>query len=53
MEKDSRNMVNESTHIWDNYTMSEEVVAMVPSQRKEIYGNYESELTGILEGKYK
>jgi len=42
-----------STHIWDNYKLSEEVISMAPSERKDIYGNYESELTDILEEKYK
>jgi hypothetical protein len=46
-------MVNESTRIWDNYTLSAEVISMTPSERKEIYGNYESELIDILEEKYK
>lgn len=53
MEKESPKMVNESTHIWDKYTLSAEVISMAPSERKDIYGNYESELTYILEDKYK
>jgi hypothetical protein len=29
------------------------VISMAPAERKEIYGNYKSELTDILEEKYK
>ena len=41
-----------SAHIWDNYQLSAEVVAMAPVKRKAIYGDYDSELTEILEEKY-
>ena len=44
---------SQSTHSWDNYNLSKEVISMAPAERKEIYGNYKSELTDILEEKYK
>lgn len=44
--------VDMSAHIWDNYQLSAEVVAMAPVKRKAIYGDYDSELTEILEEKY-
>ena len=44
---------SQSTHSWDNYKLSKEVISMAPAERKEIYGNYKSELTDILEEKYK
>lgn len=53
MEKDSTNISNETIHIWDSYKLSTEVISMAPAKRKEIYGNYKSELTDILEEKYK
>ena len=43
----------QSTHTWDNYKLSKEVISMAPAERKEIYGDYKSELTDILEEKYK
>ena len=42
-----------STHTWDNYQLSAKVISMAPSKRKEIYGNYDVDLTDILEEKYK
>ena len=45
--------ISQSTHIWDNYQLSSKVISMAPSKRKEIYGNYDVELTDVLEEKYK
>ena len=44
---------NQSIHIWDNYQLSPEVIAMAPSERKEVYGDYCANLTEILEEKYR
>ena len=40
-------------HSWDNYQLSEEVISMAPKKRKKVYGDYNTELTLILEEKYK
>ena len=45
--------VAQSTHIWDNYKLSAEIISMAPAERKDIYGNYKSDLADILEEKYK
>ena len=42
-----------SSLIWDNYELSAEIIAMAPAKRKSIYGDYDAELTEILEEKYK
>ena len=44
--------VDKSSHIWDNYELSAEIIAMAPAKRKSIYGDYDAELTEILEEKY-
>lgn len=41
------------SHKWDKYQLSEQVIAMAPSKRKNIYGDYDSELLEVLEEKYK
>ena len=41
------------SHSWDNYQLSEEVISMAPKKRKKVYGDYNTELTLILEEKYK
>ena len=41
-----------SSLIWDNYELSAEIIAMAPAKRKSIYGDYDAELTEILEEKY-
>lgn len=38
---------------WNNYQLSPEVIAMAPSERKEVYGDYDEKLTEILEEKYR
>lgn len=38
---------------WDNYQLSPEVIAMAPSERKEVYGDYGANVTEILEEKYR
>lgn len=38
---------------WDNYQLSAEVKAMAPSKRKSVYGDYDAELTALMEEKYK
>ena len=40
---------DKSVHIWDNYELSPEIIAMAPVKRKNIYGDYDAELTEILE----
>ena len=45
--------VDKSAHIWDDYELSAEIIAMAPAKRKSIYGDYDAELTEILEEKYK
>ncbi len=42
-----------TTHSWDNYQLSAEVIAMAPQKRKKVYGDYDAELTSILEEKYR
>ena len=46
-------VVDTSSHVWDNYKLSAEVIAMAPAKRKSIYGDYDVELTDVLEEKYK
>lgn len=45
--------VDKSAHIWDNYELSAEIIAMAPAKRKNIYGDYDAELVEILEEKYR
>ena len=40
--------VDHSSHIWDDYQLSAEVIAMAPSERKSIYGDYDAELMDIF-----
>ena len=47
-----KEIVDKSSHIWDNYELSAEIIAMAPAKRKSIFGDYEAELTEILEEKY-
>ena len=47
-----KEIVDKSSHIWDNYELSAEIIAMAPTKRKSIFGDYEAELTEILEEKY-
>ena len=48
-----KEIVDKTSHIWDNYELSAEIIAMAPAKRKSIYGDYDAELTEILEEKYK
>lgn len=45
--------VDSSIHIWDDYQLSTEVIAMAPARRKNIYGDYKETLSDLLEEKYK
>ncbi len=45
--------VKQTIHTWDNYQLSDEVRAMAPLERKNVYGNYDEELASILEEKYR
>ena len=45
--------VDVSSHVWDDYKLSAEVIAMAPAKRKSIYGDYDAELIDVLEEKYK
>ncbi len=40
-------------HKWDNYQLSPEIIAMAPPERKDIYGDYTTELIKVLEKKYR
>ena len=40
-------------HVWDNYQLSAEVIAMSPAKRKSIYGDYKEIIADLLEEKYK
>lgn len=40
-------------HVWDNYQLSAEVIAMSPANRKSIYGDYKEIIADLLEEKYK
>ena len=42
-----------TSHSWDDYEVSPEILAMAPKRRYSIYGDYEAELSNILEEKYK
>ena len=55
MEQEKYDKVSEAvaTHSWDNYQLSAEVIAMAPQKRKKVYGDYDAELTSILEEKYR
>lgn len=48
-----KEQVDSGVHIWDDYQLSAEVVAMAPAQRKSIYGDYKEEYVELLEEKYK
>lgn len=41
------------SHSWDNYELSPEILAMAPKKRRNVYGDYKSELTELLEEKYR
>jgi len=45
--------VDHSSHVWDDYHLSAEVIAMAPAERKNIYGDYDADLTDLLEEKYR
>ena len=40
--------VDTSSHVWDDYQLSAEVIAMAPAKRKNIYGDYADELIDVL-----
>ena len=46
-------VVKQTIHTWDSYQLSDEVRAMAPLERKNVYGNYDEELTSVLEEKYR
>lgn len=48
----SQNNVQRKPHSWDNYELSQEMLAMMP-QRRNVYSDYKEELTEILEEKYR
>jgi hypothetical protein len=41
-----------TSHSWDNYELSPEILAMTPKRRHNISGNYKAELSDLLEEKY-
>ena len=36
--------VDASSHVWDDYQLSAEVIAMAPAKRKSIYGDYDADI---------
>lgn len=42
-----------ATHKWDNYQFSDQLIAMTPKNRQQMTGDYKTELSQILEKKYK
>ena len=46
-------MADNGVHVWDDYHLSAEVVAMAPAQRKSIYGDYKEKFSELLEEKYR
>lgn len=45
--------VRATSHSWDNYELSPEILAIAPEKRHGVYEDYKAELTDILEEKYK
>ena len=43
----------EASHLWDDYELSPEILAMAPEKRQSVYSGYKAELSNILEEKYK
>lgn len=43
----------EASHLWDDYELSPEILAMAPEKRQSVYSDYKAELSNILEEKYK
>ena len=43
----------EVSHLWDDYELSPEILAMAPEKRQSVYSDYKAELSNILEEKYK
>lgn len=42
-----------TSHVWDDYELSPEILAIAPQRRSIDYDDYKAELTEILEKKYK
>lgn len=42
-----------TSHLWDDYELSPEILAMTPTKRHNVYKDYKEELTSILTEKYK
>ena len=53
MALDSEREAQPTSHSWDDYEVSPEILDMAPKRRYSIYGDYEAELSNILEEKYK
>jgi hypothetical protein len=47
--RDTNEVKNTSSHVWDNYQLSSEVKSMAPEQRKDIYGDYDDLIASIME----
>lgn len=52
MALSSEKKVRTTSHSWDNYELSPEILAMAPKRRHCVSGNYKAELSDILEEKY-
>ena len=45
--------VQRKPHSWDNYELSQEMLAMMPKKRRNVFSDYKEELSEILEEKYR
>ena len=53
MALSSKKNVQRKPHSWDNYELSQEMLAMMPKKRRSVFSDYKEELAEILEEKYK
>lgn len=52
MALSAKRNVHTTSHSWDNYELSPEILAMAPKTRHDVYGDYKEEMLNILEEKY-
>lgn len=53
MSFSSKNNVLKKPHSWDNYELSQEMLAIMPKNRRNVFSDYKDELAEILEEKYR
>jgi len=53
MALSSEEKVCTTSHSWDNYELSPEILAIAPKKRRGVYEDYKAELSDILEEKYR